>query len=112
MTTDRDTSQNLGFNGLSHAQAERLACLAGTMGEAIQVIGKILRHGYDSRDPRIVPIESGPTNRERLQKELGDIRYWISIMSDFRDVNRDVIAEIILDKVGSKTKCLHHNPGL
>ena len=34
------------FNELSPAEVERLAILAEEMGEAIQVIGKVLRHGY------------------------------------------------------------------
>ena len=56
------------FNGLSPAEAERLAILAEEMGETIQEIGKILRHGYESRWP-----DDAPTNREKLEVELGDI---------------------------------------
>lgn len=57
------------FNGLTPAQAERLAMLAEECGEVIQVIGKILRHGYDSYHPDRPHI----TNRELLQRELTDL---------------------------------------
>lgn len=39
------------FNGLTPAEAERLALLSEELGEAQQAIGKILRHGYDSSNP-------------------------------------------------------------
>jgi hypothetical protein len=57
------------FNGLTPAQAERLAMLAEECGEVIQIIGKILRHGYDSYHPDRPHI----TNRELLQRELTDL---------------------------------------
>jgi hypothetical protein len=46
---------------LNPAQAERLAILAEECGEIVQVIGKILRHGFESTHP-----EGGPTNRQLL----------------------------------------------
>lgn len=57
------------FNGLTPAQAERLAMLAEECGEVIQIIGKILRHGYDSWHPDRPAI----TNRMLLEKELTDL---------------------------------------
>jgi len=57
------------FNGLTPAQAERLAMLAEECGEVIQVIGKILRHGYDSSHPSDRTV----TNRELLGRELTDL---------------------------------------
>lgn len=56
------------FNRLTPAQAERLAMLAEECGEVIQIVGKILRHGYDSTHP-----DGGPTNAELLSKEVCDI---------------------------------------
>ncbi len=41
----------MAFNGLTDAQAERLALLLEELGEAQQAIGKILRHGYESMSP-------------------------------------------------------------
>lgn len=61
------------FNELTPAETERLAILAEEMGETIQVIGKILRHGYDSRNP--LEGKTGWTNRANLEKELGGCSY-------------------------------------
>lgn len=63
------------FNGLSPAQAERLAMLAEECGEVIQAVGKILRHGYDSYHPdqQGVAPHLRFTNRQALGKELCDL---------------------------------------
>lgn len=57
------------FNRLTPAQAERLAMLAEECAEVIQVVGKILRHGYDSHHPAIPHV----TNRQLLGDELTDL---------------------------------------
>lgn len=57
------------FNQLTPAQAERLAMLAEECAEVISVIGKILRHGYDSYHPNTPAI----TNRDLLAHELADV---------------------------------------
>jgi len=57
------------FNQLTPAQAERLAMLAEECGEVIQIIGKILRHGYESYHPNN-PVFS---NRDLLHQELTDL---------------------------------------
>lgn len=57
------------FNKLTPAEAERLAMLAEECGEVIQVIGKILRHGYDSYHP----ADPQTTNRQLLGRELTDL---------------------------------------
>ena len=54
-------------NELTPAESERLALLSEEMGEAIQAIGKILRHGYESTGPKTIV-----RNRTSLEKELGD----------------------------------------
>lgn len=57
------------FNQLTPAEAERLAMLAEECAEVIQVVGKILRHGYESYHP------SNPafSNRDLLHQELTDL---------------------------------------
>lgn len=75
------------FNKLTPAQAERLALLLEEMGEAQQAIGKILRHGYDSENP----FEPGPTNRDRLERELGDVRYAMIALCEGGDLSKDGI---------------------
>ena len=59
------------FNELTPAQAERLAILMEECGEVVQIIGKILRHGYDSCSPFGASQE---TNRQALVRELFDIK--------------------------------------
>lgn len=57
------------FNGLTPAQAERLAMLAEECAEVIQIVGKILRHGYDSYNP----LDPNTPNRRLLEKEVIDV---------------------------------------
>lgn len=95
------------FNGLSPAEAERLALLLEEMGEAQQIIGKILRHGYHSTHP-----DGGPWNRSLLERELGDVLAALDLMarqSDIDPLKLDVYRKQKLDRVG---RYLHHQPTL
>lgn len=56
------------FNGLAPAEAERLAMLAEECAEVIQIVGKILRHGYNSCHP-----STGIRNGYLLGQELRDV---------------------------------------
>ena len=76
------------FNKLSPAEAERLAWLAEELSEAIQVIGKILRHGYASANPIESHPDFGIHNRTLLAKEIRDVRAAISLMEQQGDVVR------------------------
>ena len=63
--------QDAPFNNLSPAEAERLAMLAEEAAEVIQVVGKVLRHGYSSHhpdDPNETP------NQRLLEQEILDFR--------------------------------------
>jgi NTP pyrophosphatase (non-canonical NTP hydrolase) len=91
------------FNGLTPAEAERLALLAEEMGEAIQVIGKILRHGYESTHPG-----GGPTNRGLLEKELGDVQAAITMMAHNTDVDLRSISSHREEKMENVKRYLHH----
>lgn len=57
------------FNQLTPAEAERLAMLAEECGEIIQVVGKIMRHGYASHHPDNPAV----TNKMLLGRELTDL---------------------------------------
>lgn len=57
------------FNGLSPAELERLAMLAEECGEVIQIVNKIIRHGYDLCHPARLHID----NRSMLAHELADL---------------------------------------
>jgi len=91
--------------GLSNAQLERLALLMEEMGEAIQAIGKIMRHGYDSSNPH------DPThteNRALLEKELGDVTFAIQLMERNCDVQQSSIDAWKDRKHANVWKYLHH----
>jgi hypothetical protein len=55
---------------VTEAEKERLAMLAEEAGEIVQIIGKILRHGYDSHHP---DDPERITNKEHLVRELRDL---------------------------------------
>ena len=87
-------------HGLNPAQAERLFYLLEELGEAQQAIGKILRHGYESRDPtKATPTyddnrggqdcwrNTSATNRETLARELGDVQRAINMLLEANDVS-------------------------
>jgi len=57
--------------------------LAEECGEVIQVIGKILRHGYDSTHPN---DPEGDTNRALLENELGDLNAALQLMTEAKDI--------------------------
>lgn len=91
------------FNKLTPAEAERLALLSEELGEAQQAIGKILRHGYESRHP-----EGGPTNRESLERELGDVRCAESLLTEASDLNPANIQAEAFNKSAKVRQYLHH----
>ena len=91
------------FNQLTPAEAERLALAMEEMGEAIQAIGKILRHGYESRHP-----SGGPTNRQALECELGDVYAAIGMLCDSGDTDIQQITSAMLAKDQSVQRYLHH----
>lgn len=93
------------FNGLTPAEAERLALLLEELGEAQQAIGKILRHGYESRSPY-----GGPSNRNALILELGDVQFAIKLLCESGDLEELHIADRIVEKLSTVTQYLHHQP--
>jgi len=91
------------FNQLTPAEAERLALLSEELGEAQQAIGKILRHGYESTHP-----EGGPTNREALMRELGDVRAASWLMELGGDIDGTLVQRASADKLNKVKRYLHH----
>ncbi len=89
----------MNYNILTPAQAERLALLAEEMGEAIQAIGKILRHGYDP---------PGYTNRDALEEELGHVGYAIALMRMEGDLEESNIDKAFDIKAENIIPYLHH----
>ena len=78
------------FNGLTPAEAERLAMLAEECAEVIQIVAKIQRHGYESFHPN----DPSTTNRMLLKKELIDLAAVEGQMLDWGDVRLTEQGEI------------------
>lgn len=91
------------FNGLSAAEAERLDILAEELSEAAQAIGKIKRHGYESRYPK-----DGLSNRETLEREMGDVMLALGMMAHQGDIRKVAIEFFEQDKVHRIKPYLHH----
>lgn len=95
-------------NGLSDAQAERLALLAEEMGEAQQAIGKILRFGFEDPHPR-----TGVTARQMLEREVGDVRAVLRLMVLERDIDAVAMERGVEGKIARMKRFLReHHPML
>jgi len=92
-------------NGLTPAQAERLYLLLEEMGEALQMVGKTLRHGYESTHPA-----GDITNRRLLEKELGDVRHAMVRLCETGDLNKEEIHKYADQKRLTVRRYLHHQP--
>lgn len=85
-------------SSLTPAELERLAYLMEQIGKAGQAIGKVLRHGYESYDPKkvrdLLPPEPGlgrvitgiESNRSVLEIELGNVLRAVTRMSEDGDL--------------------------
>ena len=91
------------FNRLTPAEAERLALLAEECGEVVQAIGKVLRHGFESTHP-----DGGPTNREALERECGDVYHAIWRLIGAGDIDGNGMSQRADDKAKSVVRYLHH----
>lgn len=89
---------------LSLAETERLALLAEELCEAGQVIGKILRHGYESTHP-----DGGPTNRQLLEDELGHVEMSVDLLRNYGDIDARRIDSAYDDKLARVGRWMHHN---
>ncbi len=92
------------FNKLTPAELERLAILAEECGEVIQIIGKIQRHGYESKHP-----DGGDCNGELLEQEVGDLICAINLMISNDDLRPSEIRLGAEEKANRIRKYLHHN---
>jgi NTP pyrophosphatase (non-canonical NTP hydrolase) len=86
-----------------NAQQERLYLLLEEMAEATHVIGKILRHGYDSSHPDNPEV----TNKELLEKELGDVQFAIDLLIETGDLSVAKIKDHKIEKIDRMAGCFH-----
>ena len=92
------------FNRLTPAQAERLALLAEECGEVIQMVGKVLRHGYASHHPND-PISS---NRMLLGDEVGHVLAVVEMMCEAGDIAKGAVGFAATQKRERVGRWLHH----
>lgn len=95
------------FNKLTPAQDERLAILLEEMGEAQQIIGKILRHGYKNYHPK--DNEKTP-NSTLLARELGHVWAAIQLLIEPQDISGFIMETSRAEKHNDIKQWLHHQP--
>lgn len=93
------------FNNLTPAQAERLALLAEELGEAVQIVGKCLRHGFNSFNP---DDPRRARNWELLQRELDDVLFAIELLCVDGDLYEPSIEVCRAEKARKVWDYLHH----
>lgn len=91
------------FNQLTPAEHERLSILFEECSEVIQIVGKIMRHGFESYHP-----EGIKTNRQLLEKELGDLKYATFMMCHSEDISEKRVNDFMKLKNMKIGKYLHH----
>ena len=96
-------------NGLTAAEAERLALLAEECAEVVQGVAKVLRHGYESHNPTSAAVS--PSNREALAKEVGHVRHAIDRMTLAGDLCDGEIEGAKQTKADNISRWLHHQDG-
>jgi NTP pyrophosphatase (non-canonical NTP hydrolase) len=89
---------------MNQAELERLALLSEECGEVVKIIGKIIRHGYESFNPF---DEGETTNRDLLKSELGDVLFAMRLMSANHDVDETIIQAYSNHKAVRIGKYLH-----
>ena len=92
-------------NGLTKAERERLDLLMEEMGECLQIIGKIGRHGYESYNPF---DEKKKSNRDLFTKELADVQVSINRILDVEDVSNLLFGALMSKKEHDVIPYLHH----
>jgi NTP pyrophosphatase (non-canonical NTP hydrolase) len=102
--------QTISNDVVTPAQRERLQKLAEECSEVIQVVCKILAHGFDSACPvtQNHPLGSDP-NRNLLENELGDVMLVYSNMVRLGDIDGQNIFLRGIKKLETVNKYLHHN---
>lgn len=107
LEAEPEPKEDLGDRGpeVTKTELERLACLAEEAGEIAQVVGKIIRHGYESYNPNDPKQTS---NRILLETEIGDLIAIMDMMCDAKDLDFDNIEENINSKLKRVKKYLHH----
>jgi NTP pyrophosphatase (non-canonical NTP hydrolase) len=91
---------------MTNAELERLAILSEELGEVQQVIGKILRHGYENYHPN---DKSRTSNRQLLEAELGDVGFAVKLLIESDDLSESRIYKAFDEKAEKIEQYLHFN---
>ena len=91
-------------NNLTPAEIERLAMLAEECGEVVQIVCKVLRHGYESYHPDDMNKE---TNKDILVDELLDVFAVLWLMNNKGDIITPDVNAWLKDRVARKLKYSH-----
>lgn len=83
---------------------ELLALFIEEAGEALQIAGKILRHGYDSSSPK---DPASTPNRVLLAVEVGHVLAAVNLMTHCGDLLPDAVNEAVYSKYESVQQYLH-----
>lgn len=91
---------------MTAAQHERLSILMEEMAEALHIIGKIFRHGWDSSHPDYDNIP----NHELLEQEIGHVLWIIDFMQRkfVGDLRPAIVSLHKHSKEKNALKFLHH----
>ena len=88
---------------MTPAQTEALALLSEECGELVQIIGKIMRHGYFSCHP-----DTGRPNYELLAREVGDVMAALRIAEVQRLISWGEVIRARDNKLVRVRQYLHH----
>lgn len=86
-------------------QYERMAILFEEIGEALQALGKVQRHGFYSSNP--YKPDDGD-NQNQLEREIGHVVAAISLLSEVTEVDLSRIGKHVDLKTQSVQKWLHY----
>lgn len=101
----REEPLHSGVPGLSPGEIERLAMLAEECSEIVQMVGKILRHGYHSYHPDRPSI----SNMALLERELGDLEAVVRLMAKRGDMSMSLVTAARISKMERAEQYLHYN---
>ena len=87
------------------ATVERLAVLSEEAGEVVQILGKTLRHGWESHHPNTPQI----TNRMNVEEEIADFMILVGLLVQEGDIDQRRINNLIVSKKNKKNQYLHLN---
>jgi hypothetical protein len=96
-------SKETHFNELTPVEAELLAVFAEECAEAIQIVGKILRHGLRSYHP-----DSHEVNGYTLEREMGDVRAAMILLCEAGIARKATVHSLADSKLSRIDQYLHH----